>query len=196
MKKIIAVLGLASVLFTSCTQSKIGFVNIDDVMDGYEEAKNLEAEFEKEQQELNAVMSQLMMPFQQKVQEFYANVDKMSPAERQKKESELQQEQQKLQAQQQQMQQIVQQTSKQKIEELSGKIDSAVEEYAKKNGFEMIIATTGSTTVMYGSDKLNVSEAVIDYLNANIEEEVEETATEEVVAPAADSTSVATDSIK
>lgn len=164
MKKL-SVLFVSIVLLASCSQSKIGYVDVEEVMKGYDAAKSIEAQLKLEQEGISKSMDSLSAPFQLKVQEFYKNSSKMSSATRQAKEQELQQENQMIQQQQQQAQQYLQQKGMAEINTLTKKIDSTVGVYASKNNYTMVIATQGSGQVIYGDDKVNMTEDIIDVLN-------------------------------
>ena len=76
-----------------------------------------------------------------------------------------------MQQQQQQIQQYLQQKGASEIQALTQKVDSTVASYATTNSYQMIVATQGSGQVMYGDDSLNITDAVIDLLNATFEVE-------------------------
>lgn len=158
-----------SFLIVSCTQSKVGYVDVEEVMTEYDAAKSVEEQLKLEQEEMSKSLDSLTAPFQLKVQEFYQNAEKMSISKRQAKEQELQQENQLLQQQQQQAQQFLQQKGIAEIATLTAKIDSAVANYASANNFQMIMATQGTGQVMYGDDNSNLTETIIDILNAEFE---------------------------
>ena len=168
MKKI-SVLVVLTILLASCTQSKIGFVDVREVMTDYDAAKSVEASIKLEQEQIGKSMDSIAAPFQAKVQEFYAKADGLSASQRAKAEQALQQESQQIQQQQQQAQQYLQQKGAAEIEKLTTKIDSAVAAYAAKNSYQMIMATQGNGQVIYGDDNANITEAIIDALNAEIE---------------------------
>ncbi len=168
MKKLVLLIAVI-ILTVSCTQTKIGFVDVEEVMRDYDAAKLVEEQLKLEQTQIGKSIDSLTAPFQAKVQEFYKNADKMSVTKRQQMEQALQQENQALQQQQQQAQQYLQQKGIAEIEALTKKIDSTVADYASKNKYQMIIATQGTGQVIYGDDNVNITEAIIDVLNAENE---------------------------
>lgn len=168
MKKVGILMSLI-VLLVSCTQSKIGYVDVEEVMKDYGAAKLIEEQLKGEQVEMTRTIDSLMTPFQVKVESFYKNSDNMSASKRQTEEEALQRESQALQQQQQQVQQYLQQKGMAEIELLTKKIDSAVSAFGISHNYQMIIATQGSGQVMYGDDNSNVTEIIIDELNAEFE---------------------------
>ena len=168
MRKL-SVLFTVVILLASCTQSKIGYVDVQEVMKDYEAAKSIEEQLKLEQEDVSKSLDSLMIPFQAKVQEFYKSAEKMSPSKRQEAEQELQQENQLLQQRQQQAQQYLQQKGASEIEKLTNKIDSVVANYAVKNSYKMIMATQGTGQVMYGDESANLTETILDILNLEFE---------------------------
>ena len=108
MKRII-VLIVVTVVVISCTQTKIGYVDVQEVMKGYGAAQEVEASLKLEQENMSKSLDSLMGQFQAKVQEFYKNQATMSSSKRQEAEQALQQEHQQLHQHQQQLQQYLQQ---------------------------------------------------------------------------------------
>lgn len=77
----------------------------------------------------------------------------------------LQQEQQLLQASQQQATQALQVENQAKSEVITKTVDSIVSVYAKSNGYNLVLGTTGKGNVMYADDQINVTEIILEVLN-------------------------------
>ncbi|MDO9261453.1 MAG: OmpH family outer membrane protein [Flavobacteriaceae bacterium] len=163
MKKILLLL---TVIFSlaSCTQ-KIAFVDVEQLMKSYDETKAMEADLKAKQDKLKFSLDSLALGFQQRVQDYERKMGSMSPQSRDQIEQKLRQEQQQIQGQQQQASQMLQQISQESFNALSKKVDSFVEIYAKDKGYKMILGTNGKGTVMYGDEKLDVTEQVVEKLN-------------------------------
>ncbi|WP_111707030.1 OmpH family outer membrane protein [Lutibacter citreus] len=166
MKKILL---LAFVIaFASCNQTnqtKIAYINVEDLMKDYEGTKALEETLKGKQEVMAKELDSISAPFQQKVQEYYQKAEKMSASKRAATEQALQQEQQGLQARQQQASQALQLENQTLSEAITKKVDSFVATYAKANGLGLVLGTSGNGTVMYGDDKLNVTSQILDVLN-------------------------------
>jgi outer membrane protein len=165
MKKLLLVAFV--ILFTSCNQTKIAYINVEDLMKGYDATKALEEKLKARQDEMAKELDSIGAPFQLKVQEYYQNANKMSAQKRAETEQALQQEQQILQARQQQAGQALQQENQTLSEALTKKVDSFVADYAKAKGIQLVFGTSGNGTVMYGDDKFNVTNDILDILNEN-----------------------------
>lgn len=181
MKKLAVVFSLMMIL-ASCTQVKIAYVDLEEVMKEYEGSKKAEEEMKAQSEEISRQLDQLAMPFQQKVQEYQQNQQNLSASARQEKERELMQEQQMIQQQQQMAQQQVQAEGQKKMEKINEDIEGFISGYAKSNGYTYILGSSDQTkSILYGEESLDITEEVIDGLNESFgsEEPVEASTTEE-----------------
>lgn len=180
MKKFVT--GLSLVLFlASCTQVKIAYVDVEQVLKEYEGSKKAEEELKVQTEQMSNELDQLAMPFQQKVQEYQQASQSMSATARQEREQELMREQQMLQQRQQMAQQQVQAESQRKMDEINEDIESFLKSYAKSKGYSYILGTSMQTrSVLYGEESLDITDEVIEALNAEFESaDAEEPAQEE-----------------
>jgi len=176
MKKLLVI--AFAIVLSSCTQTKIAYIDLEDVMTEYKAMVALGEEMSVKQQEVAAGLQAAQGAFQVKVQEYYQNEKSMSSAKKQETEQALQQEGQMLQQQQQQASQMLEQENQTKSSVLIKTIDSVVANYSKSKGFAMVIGTQGNGTVMYGDEALNISSEIVNILNA---ESSEENVAEEIV---------------
>lgn len=169
MKKVLLL--VLVVAFASCNQTKIAYINVENLMKDYQGTKALEETLKTKQEVMANELDSISAPFQQKVQEYYQNSQKMSASKRATAEQALQQEQLALQARQQQASQILQQESQTLSDAITKKVDSFVKIYAKGNGLQLVVGTSGNGTVMYGDDKLNITSQILDVLNEDFAKE-------------------------
>lgn len=162
--KIFAVLGI-TVLFFSCNQPRIAYINVETLMQEYEATKELERSLSEQQAEYSKELDSLQAPFQEKLQNYYSNVDTMTAATKTRVEQELQQEQQFLQAKQQEISMILQNENQLKSEVLTKRVDSFVADYAKKESLNLVLGTTGKGTVLYGDAQMDITNNILELLN-------------------------------
>ena len=163
MKKLLF-LAIAIVL-VSCNQNKVAYIDVEVLMKDYEATKELESSLKAKQEKMAKELDSISAPFQLKVQQYYQNQQKMSAKKRAEVESALQQEQQFLQSKQQQASQLLQMENQEKSEVLTKRVDSFVADYAKVNGFNLILGTSGKGTVLYGEDSMDVTTEILEILN-------------------------------
>jgi outer membrane protein len=155
------------ILMASCTQVKVAYVVVEEVLKEYEGSKKAEEEMKAQSETMASQLDQLAIPFQQKVQEYQKNAQSMSASARQEKEQELMQEQQMIQQRQQIAQQQVQSEGQKMIDQINEEIEEFVSDYAKSNGYTYVLGTSEQTkSVLYGDESLNITEDIIDALNA------------------------------
>ena len=165
MKKVFWAL---TILFTlnSCNNQKIAYVDIGNILEEYQGSKNAEKKMREKSEKLMAEMEPEARQFQLKVQEYQKNSSKLSSKAKAEKEQELMQEQQILQQKQQMAQQQVQQEGQQIIKDIDDKIETFLKEYAKSNGYSLILGTSSQTkSVIYGEEALDITDIIIEELN-------------------------------
>lgn len=165
-------------LFSSCTQEKVAFVDVEEIYTEYNMAKEAEQEMTVKSQNMSNEIEALKLAFQQKVQEYQSTSSSLSDADKLKKEQELMREQQEIQQSQQMAMQIIQEESKSKMDKIDDDIESFISEYAKSNGFTMIFGTSSQTkSILYADGSKDITKEIIESLNNNYdsEESTEET---------------------
>jgi len=163
MKKILII--AFAILLTSCTQTKIAFIDVEVLMKDYEATKSLEVKLKAKQEMMAKQLDSMQAPFQMRVQAYYKESQKMSADKRAETESLLQQEQQYLQAKQQEASQVLQKENQENSEAITKRVDSFVANYAKAKGYQFILGTSGKGTVMYGDEKVDVTKDILEILN-------------------------------
>ena len=163
MKKLLLL--TAAIILVSCNQTKIAYINVEDIMKDYEATKVMQEEMQAKQEQISKELDSISAPFQLEVKEYYENAPKMSTEKRAEVEAQLQQKSQAFQTRQQQATQQLQLENQVNGEAITKKIDSFVANYATSNGLGLVLGTSGNGTVMYGDDKLNITTEILEILN-------------------------------
>ena len=156
---------IAFLLMASCTQNKIAYVDMGTIMMDYEGLKALNQEMEAEKDQLRKEIESLIEPYQLKVEEYYKKVGRLSAAERTAAELALQQEQSAINEQQDKFMQQLEEQRLEGLETINEEIAAYVEEYAKSKGYQLVLGTLGTETVIYAENKLNITQEVLIELN-------------------------------
>jgi outer membrane protein len=165
MKKIGIVVVIALTL-TSCTQTKIGYVDLEEVVKEYKGTKDAEKAMNEKSAGIKGQLDQLAAEYQTKVTDYYAKVKTMSTKVRQQTEDVLRQQQEVLNQRQQQAQAEVQKDGQERMGEINENIIDFVSDYAKVNGFTYILGTSEQTkTVLYGDSKTDLTDVILENLN-------------------------------
>ena len=155
-------------LFASCTQVKIAYVDVEEILKEYDGAKKAEEDMKAKSQMMSQQLDQLALPLQQKIQQYQKRKDNLSASARQKEETTLMQEQQAFQQQQQMAQQQVQAEGQRMFDEINTDIETFLAEYGQTNGYTYILGSSMQTkSVLYGEESLNITDEVIEALNSN-----------------------------
>lgn len=170
MKKIVLV-ALGALILTSCDQEKTAYVDNSVLIKDYKEMKTTEAKFTKRSDALKQQLDSVAQQFQKEVQEYQQNADNLSTAEKQERENKLMQKQQTLQRQQQMQSSQLRDESDQAIDSLIDQVKDFVADYGEKNGYTYIFGSNESANIMYAKDGKDITEEVLEKLNAQVEGE-------------------------
>ena len=179
MKKIGVILLLSASLF-SCTQTKIAYVDVEEIVNEYKGTKAAEKEMNKKSAEIGKELEDQAKAYQAKVADYYAKASKMSVKARQQEEQSLMQQQELLKQSQQQAQLNVQKEGQDMMTEINDNIEDFVADYAKSNGYTYILGTSNQTkSVLYGDSKSDITDLILEALNDSYKEIISEEKSEE-----------------
>lgn len=172
MKKI-AYLILVTIAFTSCQkQDKIGFIDNGEVINNYQEKKDLEEKFKKRDEAFQKKTDSISRAFQMEAQDFQMKSNSMTQKQAQEKYDELGQKQQVLRQRLQYEQQQLQQEFQGEIDSLIVKVKDFVADYGKKNNFTYILGTSETAnSVLYGTEENDLTKTITDALNTEYKKE-------------------------
>ncbi|KJD34082.1 membrane protein [Tamlana nanhaiensis] len=158
---------LAVLALTACQQEKkIAFVDNGEVINEYQEKKDVEAKFQLKDEAFRKKADSIGQAFQAEVQSTQATAQKSSQRKAQELMAGLQQKQQQLQQQMQIEQQQLTQEFQAEIDSVIGKVKDFVKDYGKTNGYTYILGTSdAAATVMYGAEENDLTETILAALN-------------------------------
>ena len=163
---------IALVTLGSCTQQKIAYVDSEELMKEYHVMKTYEKELKTQEEAFQTKYKQQMDAIQAEYQEFQQKASKMKRKNAEARNVEINQKYQQLQQMQQSESYQLQQESQQKMSTILKEVTDFVKDYGQKNGYTYILGTTVlSGNVLYGEEKLNITEVVLDALNVDTKSE-------------------------
>lgn len=166
MKKFSVLLTLIFTI-TACQQQKIAYIDTGEVVNEYQEKKDVEELFKGKKEQLDKKNDSISKAFQLEVQEFQVKSKRMSQKKGQEMYQELGQKQQLLQQQIQFSEQQLGQTFNAEIDSVIMKVKKFTKDYGKKNGYTFIIGTSDATsTVLHGDETLDLTTTILEALNA------------------------------
>lgn len=170
MKNIIYLV-LAMLIFASCEKpNKIGFIDNGTVINDYQKKKDVEAKFQAKEEAFRKRADSISLAFQAEAQKGQAEAQRVARSNRKRAEelmAGLQQRQQILQQQMQAEQQNLTKEFQSEIDSVISNVKDFVKDYGKANGYNYILGTSdAAATVMYGQDQSDLTQTVLDALNA------------------------------
>jgi len=164
--KHLAIALLTLVTLSSCTQQKITYVDSEELIKEYKVMKEYETVFNKKEADFKAKYDAQVASIQKEYQDFQLKAPKMRQSKAAARNQELTQKYQQLQQMQQAESYQLQQESQAKMSDILTQVTEFVEEYGKKNGYTYILGATKATgNVLYGEEKLNITDVVLKALN-------------------------------
>ena len=172
MKNIIW-LALTCLVVVGCQQpQKIGYIDNGKVINEYQEKIDIEDKYKSKDEVFSRRTDSISKAFQLEAQDFQLKSKRMSQNKAQELYDELSQKQQLLQQQLQFEQQQLQQAFNAEIDSVIIKVKDFVKDYGNKNGYTYILGTTeASSSVMYGIPENDITQIVLDALNAEYTKE-------------------------
>ncbi len=171
MKKIISVFAFVLVLVSCQEQQKIAFVDNAEVVSKFNKKVNFEKKFQAKIEKFNKKADSFQQAIQIEAQLFQAKSASMS---KKKAETEYQALLQKKQMQDYQLraeEQSLQAEGQKEIDTLVKQVKAFVKDYGKNNGYTYILGANDAGSVMYGAEGNDITEVIIEALNAENKDE-------------------------
>lgn len=174
MKKLVFVFAFALITAVSMAQTaplKIGYADVEYIFSQMPEAKQIENTLQTLQAQLKKQYDSKLTEFQNKLKVFRENENNPSipDAVKQNSARELEQLQANLQKLQEDSQADLQKKNNELLVPVQDKIDKAIQDVAKEGSFAFVLNQQfqGITIVLYGDEKLDVSDLVLKKMGVN-----------------------------
>lgn len=166
MKKLI-VLGIAVMAFVSCEKpSKIGFVNNAELINEYQEKKDLEAVFKTRIDNFNKRKDSMQQMFNLEYKQAQEKAAKASQKKQQELSMQIQQLGERLDQQINIEQKRISDDSKMQNDSLISTVKKFVEKYGKDNNYDFIIGQNDNTGSLYhGKEEHDLTQKILEALN-------------------------------
>lgn len=169
MKQFLTTLFIAAGIFgfSTVNAQKIGYINADEIIQLMPEAHAVQTELDQYQQSLYQNLEEKKIAFNEAVQKFYKDSATMSASLKEVKRTDLQKQLQDLGGQEQQIQQQFEMKRQELSLPIQKKLQAAIEEVAKENGYTYIMPREALIVVPSTNDigplvkkKLNLKDPV------------------------------------
>ena len=175
------VLSIFSFFYFQSTTSELVYVDVNELLDGYERTKVVRAEFEDKAKTLNANVDSLMVDWQKELKDYEKERLKMSKKELELKQQLLSNKQQQINNYQQAIQKQIQEEDKKSTQTVINDINDYVKEYGKANSHKIIFGASGSGNIMYAQDGTDLTKDVLIGLNSEYKGEKKLIAKAEII---------------
>ncbi|WP_430410962.1 OmpH family outer membrane protein [Kordia sp.] len=166
MKKLIVLAVVAFGLYSCQESAKIAFVDNSELVNEYQEKKDLEAKIKGKIENFQKYNDSIGRAFQLEVQTAQMKAAKMSKAKQDELMGQLQQKQGMLQQQYQISEKAISEESQALNDSLLNKVKDFVAEYGKTNGYDYILGKNEYVgTVYYGKEESDITKILLDKLN-------------------------------
>lgn len=163
---------LGSLSMNAQTSVKIGWTNIDHILQNLPESKEIQAKLSTERAQYEKLYNEKLSEGLKLQEDYQKNAATMSEVIRRDKEKVLQNKQQELQELQQNAQAALQAKEQELVDPVMNKIQKAIEAVAKENGYTYILnsdAGFGTTPVLLvAPDGDNISDLVFKKLGITV----------------------------
>ncbi|WP_299363511.1 OmpH family outer membrane protein [Winogradskyella sp.] len=165
----LALLALVLSVFTFFylqSSSELVYVDVNQLMEGYERTKVVRTEFEAKAKTLNANVDSLMVDWQNELRSYEKERSKLSKTELELKQKLLGNKQQQINNYQQAIQKQIQDEDKKATQTVINDINDYVKQYGKDNGYKIIFGASGGGNIMYAHDATDLTDEILKGLNA------------------------------
>lgn len=140
-------------------KSKVAFVKTGYLLEHYRGMKELNLSFQKAKAEKQQILDSLDLEYKAKVTESESGQNETGK-------NELKILEYKLYSHRQQFGQELEKEKEILTQGVLNQVNAYVEQYAEKNGYELILGTTSSGNILYGTKTVDITEEVLEYLNS------------------------------
>ncbi len=146
---------------------KIVYVRSEVLISGYTGTKEAYALFENERKNLEANIDTMNMEYQNQIQSYNNSREKLSKEERINSEQYLDNQRNSLIQYTDVINEKIKEKEKKLSQDLFNQINSYIEEYSKRKGYDIVMGTTNSGNLLYGNKALDITDDLLLNLNNN-----------------------------
>ncbi|PHS08072.1 MAG: hypothetical protein COA88_07200 [Kordia sp.] len=166
---IIALLVSFASFFYLKTSTKLVYVDVNKLMDGYKRTALVKKEFEAKATTLKANVDSLLTNWQKELKTYEKDRASMTEKELELKQELLGNKQQQINNYQQSIQKQIQQEDQKITQTVINDINDYIKIYGKKNGYNIIFGASGGGNIMYAADASDLTAEILEGLNNEFE---------------------------
>ncbi len=184
MKKLAGIFAILFVLTSCQEQQKIAFVDSNKVFQDYQERIEAENNYKLKQEAFKKKTDSINRAYQIEVTPIQSKYAGLSPEQLQKNPevAKFQQKWQMIDQEIKMQEQVIQKMLQSESDSITAHINTFIKDFAKTNKYAYVLGKNNANSVMFGEEKSDVTEKVIEELNAfykNTKSETTEATTKE-----------------
>ncbi|UII31547.1 OmpH family outer membrane protein [Fulvivirga ulvae] len=151
----------------------VAYINADSVLSNYDFFKEMQEKLQEKGQKLEDEYKSRAQGLQKEVNDYQRNVNNLTIGQAKAVEENLMKKQQNLRMYQESLSQDLIKEESKINQELYEKITSFLNDYSQNHGLQMVVKYNQGSDVLYASDSMNITNAVISGLNDAYKKEKE-----------------------
>jgi len=167
----ILVISVAFCIYKTMSIPDVRYVKSADLIYSYEGMKDAQKKQEKVMNEVQSNLDTLQLDFQKAVNNYNQDFPKLSKDERIEREKLLSLQQNNLQQYSKNAEDKIKTKDEQITQGVLNQVNSFVEEYAKKKGYDIVLGTTTSGNILFAREQMDITDEVLKALNENYKTE-------------------------
>lgn len=156
-------------IFKISHSSKLVYVDINKLLEGYSRTKIVRAEFETKAKTMNANVDSLMNDWQKEIKLYEKERSGMTAKELKLKQELLGNKQNQINNYQEAVQKKLQEEDKKVTQTVINDINDYVKEYGEKHNYDIIFGASGSGNIMYAKETTDLTNVILQGLNKEFE---------------------------
>lgn len=148
------------------SRPKIAYVRTLELVYGYNGMKQAHTEFKSQTDEWQANIDTLRISYQRSLAKYQQDISHLSPKEKEEQQTLLARMEKDLNNYASVIQDEAKEKEKKMTESVLNQINSYVETYAKKKGYDMVLGAEGTGSIIYATKGYDITEEVLSSLNS------------------------------
>lgn len=146
-------------------EDRIAYVRSSELVYGYIGMKEAQNRYEEKAEIWQANVDTLQKEFQLAVSKYTADVASLSDVDKERRKKTLSVQQENLVGYSKALNSKAKEEDEKTTQAVLNQINSFVEEYGTQNGYNVILGTTLSGSLLYGDDAIDITEEILDAMN-------------------------------
>ncbi len=160
----VAIIGII-IYVAKLPNHKVAYVRSTELVYGFKGMEEAHQKFLKNSSQLQANVDTLKSDYTKSVNIYKQNLSTYSLEERLSQEQIIKKQEENLRTYASSVEKQLQQEDQKITDAVLKQVNSFIEQYGQEKGYDMILGTTNSGSLLYAKDKLDITEEVLDALN-------------------------------